>query len=114
MVAPIMDYGDIIYAGSNLNNLDKLQKLENRGLRICANENFYIPVILLHQRCSIPNLVTRRTCNLRKYMYKQQNNDDIVVNRNIRTRRHDATVYETCIPMLEKYLKKRNYLQGNP
>ena len=109
MIAPIMDYGDIIYAGSNLNNLDKLQKLQNRGLRICTNENFYIPVILLHQRCYIPNLVTRRTCNLRKYMYKQQNNVDIVVNRNIRTRRHDATVYETCIPMLEKYKKGTIY-----
>ena len=111
MIAPIMDYGDIIYAGTNVENLDKLQRLQNRGLRICTNENHFIPVILLHQRCMVPNLLTRRTCNLRKYMYKQQNNVNIVVNRNIRTRRHDAVVYETCIPILEKYKKGAIYMR---
>ena len=30
---------------------------------------------------------------------------DIVIVRNIRTRRHGATVFETCIPLLEKYKK---------
>ena len=109
MIAPIMDYGDIIYAGTSSLNLDKLQKLQNRGLRICTNEHFYIPVILLHQRCTVPNLLTRRICSIRKYMYKQQNNADIVVNRNIRTRRHAAVIYETCIPALEKYKKGTIY-----
>ena len=33
MIAPIMDYGDIIYAGTNCENLDKLHKLQNRGLQ---------------------------------------------------------------------------------
>ena len=109
MIAPILDYGDIIYAGSNQDNLDKLQKLQNRGLRICINADHYTPVILLHQSCNIPNLLARRKCNLRKYMYKQQNNIEIVVNRNIRTRRHDAVIYETCIPLLEKYKKGTIY-----
>ena len=108
MIAPIMDYGDIVYAGTNVENLDKLQRLQNRGLRICINESHYIPTILLHQRCEIPNLKTRRTCNIRKYMNKQQDNVDIVVNRNIRTRRHDAIVYETCFPLFEKYKKRYN------
>ena len=40
---------------------------------------------------------------------KQQDNVDIVVNRNIRTRRHDAIVYETCFPLLEKYKKGTIY-----
>ena len=109
MIAPILDYGDIIYAGTSSCNLDKLQSLQNRGLRICTNENYYIPKILLHQRCLVPNLKTRRTYNLRKYMYKQQDNVDIVVNRNIQTRRHDAIVYETSIPLLEKYKKGAIY-----
>ena len=109
MIAPVMDYGDIIYAGTSCENLDKLQKLQNRGLRICINESHYIPVILLHQRCTFPKLATRRTANIRKYMYKQQNNADTVVNREIRTRRHAAVVYETCIPLLEKYKKGTIY-----
>ena len=36
-------------------------------------------------------------------MYEQQDNVNIVVNRDIRTRRHDAIIFETCIPLLEKY-----------
>ena len=109
MIAPVLGYGDIIYAGSSVYNLEKLQKLQNRGLRICTNENYYVPVILLHQRCTVPNLLTQRTCNLRKYMYKQQTNTDIVVNRNIHTRRHAATIFETCRPELEKYKRGTIY-----
>ena len=38
-------------------------------------------------------------------MYLQQNDDKYVVHRNIPTRAHDATVFETCIPTIEKYKK---------
>ena len=47
IVGPIMDYGDRIYAGSSVENLDRLQRLQNKALRICINKNYYIPVILL-------------------------------------------------------------------
>ena len=109
MIGPIVDYGDIIYAGTSQQNLDKIQKLQNRGLRICVNENHHIPVILLHQRCTVSNLLIRRTCNLRKYMYKQQLNQDILVQRTIPTRRQAAAIYETCRPILEKYKKGTIY-----
>ena len=36
-------------------------------------------------------------------MFKQKNNTDLVVNREIRTRRHDAVIFETCRPRIEKY-----------
>ena len=41
-------------------------------------------------------------------MYKQKDNVDLVIQREIRTRRHDV-FYVTCKPNLEKY-KKRCYL----
>ena len=41
MIAPLIDYGNIIYAGTSITNLDKLQSLQNRGLQICTNENQY-------------------------------------------------------------------------
>ena len=109
MIAPLIDYGDIIYSGTSMKNLDKLQSLQNRGLRICTNENRYLSKELLHNRCKIPDLDTRRTYNLRKYMFRQKENTDIVVQREIRTRRHDAIIYETCRPNLEKYKKGTMY-----
>ena len=35
MVIPYLDYGDVLYHYSSSRLLDKLQKLQNRGLKIC-------------------------------------------------------------------------------
>ena len=42
-------------------------------------------------------------------MFKQKENEEIVMQREIRTRRHNAIVYETCRPNLEKYKKGAVY-----
>ena len=109
IIAPLIDYGDIIYAGTTCKNLDKLQSLQNRGLRICINENDHFSINTLHSRCKIPKLLDRRIYNLRKYMFKQKNNMELVIQREIRTRRHDAIIFETCRPNLEKYKKGTIY-----
>ena len=44
------------------------------------------------------------------YMFKQKNYDDLINRRNIRTRMHDAVVFETCKPNLEKYKKRCNII----
>ena len=31
MIGPLIDYGDIVYSGTTVKNLDKLQSLQNRG-----------------------------------------------------------------------------------
>ena len=35
MILPYFDYGDVIYDAANKCILDKLQRLQNRGLKIC-------------------------------------------------------------------------------
>ena len=105
MIAPIFDYGDIVYEGGNKNRLDKLQRIQNRGLRICLSRNDYVSTEMLHHHTIIPKLYIRRRSNLKKFMYLQQDNTRYVVNRQIPTHAHDATVFETCIPKIEKYKK---------
>ena len=34
-ILPYMEYGDVLMSGANQVDLDKLQRLQNRGLRIC-------------------------------------------------------------------------------
>ena len=109
MIALLIDYGDIIYAGASDLRLQGLQKLQNRGLRICLNNQRYTLRIQLHQSCSVLPLKIRRKYNLRKYMFKQKSNPRLVIDRDIRTRRHDAVVFETCIPKLELYKKGSIY-----
>ena len=108
MIAPIIDYGDIKYMGGMEENLLKLQRLQNRGLRICMNIQHHIPTILLHQQAQIPNLATRRSCNLKKYMFKQQNNHSLIKIPVVNTRINKAFVFKTQRPHIEKY--KRNPL----
>ena len=54
-------------------------------------------------------LKIRRKYNLRKYVFKQKGNQSITVNREIRTRRHGAVVFETRRPNLEMYKKSTLY-----
>ena len=38
MIMPIFDYGDIIYEGGTKNKLLKLQRIQNRGLKMCLSK----------------------------------------------------------------------------
>ena len=78
MIAPIFYYGDILYVGGTASNLSKLQLIQNRALRICLDIHHYLPTILLHQHTNVPNLVTRRSCNIQKYMFKQKKNVNLI------------------------------------
>ena len=39
MLLPYLDYGDIIFCNSNKKDLDKLQRLQNKCLRICMGKD---------------------------------------------------------------------------
>ena len=106
MIAPIIDYGDIIYMGGTEDNLSKLQKLQNRGLRICLKIQHHIPIILLHQQAEIPNLKTKRACNIKKYMYKQQCQTNLVKTPVVNTCMNKAIVFKTQKPNIQKFKKK--------
>ena len=73
-----------------LNVLTKrLQTLQNRCLRICTYKNYHISVGDLHELCSVTTLKPR--------------NSEIVNNREVFTRMHDATLYVTNRPKSENY-----------
>ena len=111
MILPLIDYGDILYEGTNSKLLSKLQTLQNRCLRTCLYKNYHISVLNLHEQCTVTKLDYRRETHLKLYMFKQQNNMEIVNNRLIRTRAHDATLYLTNRPNSEKY-KINVYYKG--
>ena len=106
MILPILEYGDILYEGSNKKLKNKLQVIQNRCLRTCILPNQHIPTILLHDLCEIGKLEMRRNMHLQLYMFKQKHNMEIVNNRNVYTRAHDALLFNTHKPNSEMY--KRN------
>ena len=78
MIMPILEYGDILYDGSNQFLLGKIQTLQNRCLRICNYEPYHVPVIYLHEIANVSKLVFRRKMHLLLYMFKQKTNMNIV------------------------------------
>ena len=112
MVIPYLDYGDIIYHCSSIQLLDKLQKLQNRGLRICYGTGTGLSINEMHARANLSTLYNRRLHHVCNFMYKQQGNHDILDIRDIRTRAHDAVLYTTSRPFCEKY--KKNFFYYGP
>ena len=103
MILPYLDYGDIFYINSNCNQVKKLQTLQNRALRTCFRPQVKIPIDMLHQSVQLPKLKIRREVHLVNFMYKYKNNDMYLNKRNVRTRMHDAPVFLTIKPNVEKY-----------
>ena len=102
MVLSVIEYGDIIYAGTSVGNLDKLDRLLYRGLRIClGNENIFTKDELCNE-CKISTLSKRRDLHLLLYMHKQSSNPDLVKPKLVNTRLHMAPVFMQYKPVNEK------------
>ena len=59
MILALIKYGNTIYAGTTNNNLDKLDKLFYRGLRICDGTNAMVSREELRNDCHIDSLSHR-------------------------------------------------------
>ena len=104
MILPILEYCDIIYEGTSVANLTKIDRLFKQGLKTCVRNR--VPTITndieLQNLCQLCNLQIRRKVHLRNFMYKQQGNIELINRRNIRTRLHDAIVFKLYKPNSEK------------
>ena len=111
MILPLIDYGDVLYDGSNQSLLKKIQMLQNRCLRTCVYKNYHIAVDELHAICTVTPLNILGIMHLKLFMFKQRNNMDIVNIRQVHTRAHDAILFITNRPNSEKY-KLNVYYKG--
>ena len=102
MVLSLIEYGDIVYGGTSQNNLDKLDRLFYRGLRICDNSNNKISKNVLCTDCHISTLEIRRELHLLLFMHKQQQKEELLKQVNICTRLHQAPVFKLYKPNTEK------------
>ena len=92
MVVPYLDYGDIFYISCHQQTVDQIQKMQNRGLRVCVNNYERMSTIKLHAITKMPMLKDRRTSHLRNYMCRRSQDPQYLDNRDIRTRRREAPI----------------------
>ena len=108
MILSLIEYGDIIYAGTSQNNLTKIGNLFYRGLRICDNSNNKMSKEILCNECHIAPLDVRREMHLLLFMHKKTDTDSLLKKSHVRTRLHQAPVFKLCKPNNEK--AKQNIL----
>ena len=71
MVLTYFDYADIVYHRASQPLLTKIQRLQNRGLRICQGVGGRHPTKETHKAANLPILASRREHHLRVHAYKQ-------------------------------------------
>ena len=109
MIIPYFDYADVIYNTANQDGLDKLQRLQNRCLKICKGLDRRFNTEELHAITKIPKLDARRKCHIHNFMYNKLSKPHLLDNRDIRTRAHDAPLFLVNIPKNETYKRSLEY-----
>ena len=103
MILPYFDYGDVIYGTAGKDALDKLQRLQNKGLKICKGYNRRHDTDDLHRVTKCPKLEIRRNAHLRNFMFNRSYKEELLDKRDIRTRAHDAPLFKIAVPKNETY-----------
>ena len=103
MILPYFDYGDVIYNSANQERLDKLQRLQNRCLKISKGLGIRYGTDALHAITKVPKLEVRRTAHINNFMQGRLKCTSLLDNREIRTRAHDAPLFKVEVPRVESY-----------
>ena len=102
MVLSVIEYCDIIYAGTSQGNLTKIDHLFYRGLRICTNDHEHNSKDEMIRNCKVAPLKDRRLSHLLNFMNKEKINEILLKTHQIQTRLNAAPVFAAYKPNNEK------------
>ena len=108
-ILPYIDYGDVFYHNCNQNLLDKMQRLQNRALRICTLNPRLHPTALLHRENNLNYLHERRHAHIYNLAYKRTFYNRLLETNIIQTKLHDAKVLTMYIPRRAQFKRSIMY-----
>ena len=109
MILPYFDYADVIFSKALNKDIGKLQKLQNRCLKICMGKERRYSSDAAHKLANVPFLKDRREAHVLNFMYNRKSKVHLLNNREIRTRAHDAPLFEIPIPRCEAFKRSVRY-----
>ena len=108
-----MEYGDVFMSGANQVNLDKLQRLQNRGLRICLQSETRTTLYDLHKHSKLQKLEHRRVAHLRNLIFKKTlKAPELQAVPRRSTRANDGPLLVVAQPKNELFKKSVHYKGG--
>ena len=93
MILSLLEYDDVIFAGTSVRNFSSIDLLFFRGLRICLNFNFTLSKEYVCNECHISTLSARRNLHLLLIMHRFKDFEKMLKISNIQTRLHQAPVF---------------------
>ena len=109
MILPYFDYGDIIYDNASVEILDKLQRLQNKCLKICKGYNNRYSTKDLHHETNTPMLEDRRKVHINNFMFSRKGDRERMDRKEVRTRAHDGPLFKVKTPRVETYKRAVEY-----
>ena len=109
MILPYFDYCDVIYHSACKNDLDKLQRLQNKCLKTCMGLHKLCNTAAVHAMTKCAMLPDRRNSHVCNFMYKRLSREDLVDDREIHTRQHDAPTFTVVFPRIETFKRSIKY-----
>ena len=109
MVLPYFDYADVVYHTANSGDLEKLQHLQNRCLKVCLGLHRRYETKEVHRLAGCTTLESRRETHVRNFMYQRKDRGHLVDVREIRTRAHDAPLFQIDHPLRETFKRSVKY-----
>ena len=109
MIVPYMDYADVIYQQANAEDLDKIQRLQNRALKLCLRVAPRRETEIIHRTAKVPLLVNRRRSHVCNFMYKRMELGVNLDSPKIKTRSADAPRFILPTPNLHCYKRSVEY-----
>ena len=109
MLLPYFDYADVILCKANMKDLDKLQTLQNKCLKICMGKDRRFNTERVHKLAKVPFLSDRRNAHLLNFMYGRKGNRALLNTREMRTRAHDAPLFNVPVPRCEAFKRSISY-----
>ena len=109
MILPYLDYGDIVYSATNINQLNKLQCLQNYCLTICLRTYPTPSVAELHRITGLNLLEKRREHHLLNHAHTRTLNPNNLDTRPIYTRVHGLPLLKVSHPKSTKFTKSVGY-----
>ena len=98
MILPYFDYADIVFDKANQSDLDKLQRMQNIGLKVCLRTSIRTDTDLIHFLVKTPKLEYRRRVHLLNFMYRNLQKHHLIDIKRVNTRARDAPLFKVTFP----------------
>ena len=108
MILPYFDYFDVIYYSACSGDLEKLQRLQNKCLKMCLKTHMLTNTKEAHSKAKCAYLGTRRDTHMSNFMHTRQFKPGLFDEREINNRQHDAPTF--CLSFPHKETFKRSVL----